>query len=154
MFRFLLALIGVVAITTPVSAQQNTDQQLLSLAVDYRSMVLENMDKLMCGETACAPATREELRNPPVPDEVAAFVVSRGMTSGVGEICGLDWQARNFLPMMAYFRRDMGWPNRRMAILGALHGLGQAIPANNGVSCTDDTKQAIDASLDFQTGQN
>lgn len=112
--------------------------------------VLVNMEKLDCGTGPCSAATPDELRNPPIPLDQARVVFVRGMTSGFAEGCGLDWKTRNFLPLMQYWRKELGTDERRMAMIGALHGVGQQAGRSVTPSpCPEHVRQAVERQLAF-----
>jgi hypothetical protein len=114
--------------------------------------VMNDFDKLRCGTRGfCAPVTAAERTNPPVSVEVAGTVLARGMISGLGKFCKLDWMSRNHRPMMTSFRRQ-GMNERQMALIGALHGVGMGWAEGRtlGSSCADQNRDNIDRQIDFK----
>ncbi len=89
-------------------------------------MGLDNLPQLRCGRGPCAPATPEERSNPPLTPVEVNEIYSRGVVSGLGAHCGLDWKRQNLAPLMAYYRRQLGKTERQMALVGFIHGVAQA----------------------------
>ena len=118
-----------------------------------RSVALQNMPKLVCGTAPCAPATAEELANPPVSDAEAQLVYQRGVYSGVSEHCGLDWQARNHAPLMAWARDAQRKGVRELALIGAIHDLARGM-ARTAITragpCSAELKADMERQLDFR----
>ena len=87
-------------------------------------MALENIHRAKCGaKKLCAPATKAERMSPPITNEQAKKVVSAAVISVIAKHCGLDWQQRNFLPMMKYHRENFQMAARQTALIGLLHGI-------------------------------
>jgi hypothetical protein len=118
--------------------------QLIKLALD-------NIQRARCGKQSCAPASADEFANPPITVIEAREILHRGWISGEAEICGLDWQSRNFLSMMAHWRSHKK-TKRQLASVALLHGLGQeeASQALSGSPCIDEDKRNLDAQLTFK----
>jgi hypothetical protein len=120
----------------------------------YLMLGLQNMPRLRCeGDRPCAPASPQELANPPLSIAEARAVLQRGILSGAAQHCGLDWRRRNFEPMMAHWRTRMRKTERTMALVGVLHGIMQgqaegALAARG--ACTDAGRANIDKQLAFR----
>lgn len=90
-----------------------------------RARALELYPRLMCGDVMCAPATAEELANPPISDEDLFRIGMVGMRSAMAEHCGLEWERSSFLPMMSEWRQRDGRTDRDFALVAATHGVIQ-----------------------------
>jgi hypothetical protein len=117
-------------------------------------LALDNIHRGLCeGSQPCAPATAEEKANPPIPIAEARLIIHRGVLSAAGEHCGLDWRARNFGPMMAYWRHTMKKDERQMALIGLTHGIMQGLSKQTVAErgpCTDQDRRNLDSSLSFR----
>lgn len=115
-------------------------------------LALTNIDRARCsGETLCAKATPAELADPPITVAEARGVIRRSLVSATAEHCGLDWQGRNFSPMMAYWRGE-GKTDRQLALIALLHGIAQG-QVRDGLSskqCTDLNRRYNDSELTFR----
>lgn len=126
---------------TPATAQtgqQPSDRQLLGMAI-------ENLARTRCGERPCAPATAQERARPPITDEQARMIISSAAVSVMAEHCGLDWQRRNFLPLMAHHRQGLRMNERQLAIVGLLHGIAMRVfgDAARRRPCTPGVKEGV-----------
>jgi hypothetical protein len=75
----------------------------------------------------------------------------RGILSGAAERCGLDWQRRNFVPMMAHWRNDMKKTERQMALVALLHGVMQGIVTSGpDKACPTSMRENLEAGLSFR----
>jgi hypothetical protein len=64
-------------------------------------LALDNIHRGRCERSQpCAPATAEEKASPPITIGEARLIIRRGVVSAAAEHCGLDWQRKNFEPMM------------------------------------------------------
>jgi hypothetical protein len=136
---------------SPVPAVAQDNEALRGAAVGARDLMLENIQLMICGGAACAPATPEELASPPVTDDEAYSVATIGLTSGAAEFCGLDWEGRSFLPMMVRWRAVEGISDRKLALIGATHGFiqGQTLTAlQSRGDCDDQMRAAAQGLLD------
>jgi hypothetical protein len=115
----------------------------------YVRVALQNIETAQCKGGPCAPATKQELDDPSIPLADARTALFRGFVSAMGEVCQLDWQEMNFVPMMGYWRKS-GRSDREVAVLAMLHGLmhGQANQALAGTSCG--SKASVEAQLKFK----
>ena len=130
----------------PISLDDDFVRRMLDEALDrFGRLRCENLEP-------CAPATAAERKNPPLSIAEARAIMNRGILSGAALRCGLDWQRRNFMPMMAYWRYDMKKTERQMALVGALHGIMQgfvnARPHEQG--CPDTLRQTVERGLTFR----
>ena len=50
-------------------------------------------------------------------------MVEAGSLSVVAEHCGLDWQRRNFEPLMKHHRERLRMSERQLALVSLLHGI-------------------------------
>jgi hypothetical protein len=115
---------------------------------------LANIDRARCGGgDRCAPATEAEKKNPPLTLAETSQVVGRGIFSGGGFHCGMEWEKRNFLPMMAYWRDVQKKNDRQLALIATIHGIVfeqfLADFASKG-KCPDAMKKDLDVRLDFK----
>lgn len=146
------ATLGVSALlvgAAPTMAQEKAKD----LSVELLKLVIDRLHSFNCGEAKCAPATAEEKANPPIAEADANRIVERGMLSAYGMHCGLDWEERNFHPMMAYWRHGQKRPVREMALIGGLHGASKGVfleTIKGQGACTAEMKAAVDARLDFK----
>jgi hypothetical protein len=129
----------------PLSFSDDQVQRMLSLALD-------NIGRARCDNSQpCSAATAAEKESPPITIAEARVIMHRGILSAAGEHCGLDWQARNFTPMMAYWRRDMKKTERQMALVGMLHGIMQGMAKPTGrAPCSPSERQNLEQVLPFK----
>ncbi len=73
----------------------------------------------------CAPASTEEMANPPVSLEQAREAIRAGFVSGLAEWCGLGWQGQVFRPLIGGYREVDRLEPRIVTMLALLHGYGQ-----------------------------
>ena len=94
------------------------------------ALALDNFPKARCGnDQPCSPATAEERAHPPLTDDQAHAIVTAASTSAIARHCGLDWQRRNFEPLMRYHRESLKLTERQMALVGLLHGISMGVMA-------------------------
>jgi hypothetical protein len=138
----ILGVAGVVASACPALAQTSGGsspefhQYILKLALD-------NFAKARCeANQACAPATNEERQNPPISDDQALRIFRAAVISTTAEHCGLDWQRRNFEPLMTYHRDKLALSPRQMALVGLMHGIAMGALGDQvrQSPCTADVK--------------
>ena len=153
LFRSIVLIVAIVVTGlmagTPVrragAAAVLSDEQVQKLLM----AALDNIGRGMWGDNKrCAPATPEEKANPPITIVEARLVTYRAALSAAAELCGLDWQGRNFLPMMAYWRRTVKKNERQMAVIGILHGIMQGLGKPD--ACTADIRATVERQLTFQ----
>jgi len=132
---------------TPPKTREEFMQRVLQVA-------LENIGNARCekGER-CPPATEAEKKNPPLTLTETSQIVGRGIFSGGAFHCGLDWQKRNFEPMMAYWRNEKKKDERQLALISMIHGMmfEQFVAdfAPKG-KCPDEMKADLEKRLDFK----
>ncbi len=116
-------------------------------------IALDGIQNARCGSERCAPATAEERKNPPLSLSETSAVVGRGLFSGGAAYCGLDWEKRNYLPMMNYWRNQKKKNERQLALIGIIHGVMieqiQANFASKG-KCPDEMRKDVESKLDFK----
>jgi hypothetical protein len=141
------------AVTATVQAQGQSalrlsDEQVRRLVV----LALNNIGHARCANNQpCAAATAEEKSNPPIAADEVRLAFNRGALSGAGQHCGLDWQSRNFAPMMRYWRATMKKNERQAALLGLLHGIAQDMAKPDGQTvCTTRARENVDRLLAFR----
>ena len=148
----LASLMAALALAMPLSvgaqpARTEPHRQLLMIALD-------NLGRARCeGGQPCAPATVEERATPPITDDQARAVVEAGSISVVAEHCGLDWQRRNFEPLMKHHRERLRMSERQLALVSLLHGITMGVvgetvrrtpPRTEGVN-----REAIDCAIRY-----
>lgn len=107
-----------VFVALPALAQPVSD----SYAREITMIALRNLPSARCdGGRACAPATAEELRSPPILLAEARRIVERGRLSAAAEWCGLDWQRRSLVPLIVE-ARNAGRTDRIQALIALMHG--------------------------------
>lgn len=147
--RLLVAAV-VVAIVAPggAKAEQSTANADASWQ-RFMNLALDNLPRAFCGNEKCAPATAEERRNPPLSQAQAKLIVSAAANSSMAEHCGLDWQRRNFLPLMQLHRQRFKMSERQMALVGLLHGITMGVVGGTvkGKPCAPETKAAVEGKL-------
>lgn len=115
---------------------------------------LANISKIACSEgKACTPATDAEKKNPPLSLSETSQVFGRGIFSGGAAYCGMNWQTRNYEPMMAYWRKEMKKNDRQLALIALIHGIAkdQIVAQFWGQGkCPDEIRKDLEAKLDFK----
>lgn len=88
---------------------------------------LENIDKGKCEDgKPCAPATKEELANPPLGADQARGAIKAGIISGTMQWCDLAWESRNFQPFLIHHKNNEEMNPRQLALMALIHGFHQA----------------------------
>lgn len=90
-----------------------------------RARAILPMAQLEDGSSVPAETPAERVR-PIIPRATEIATIRRGELSGQMEHCGLDWQNRSYMPFMRRLRAG-GWRGKRMAYVGMLHGVSQAM---------------------------
>lgn len=114
---------------------------------------LKNIQKGKCeDEKPCAPATKEELKNPPVSIENARGAIKAGVISGTMQWCGLSWEARNFKPFLLHHKNNEGMNQRQLAIMALIHGFHQAAVRKQfeNTPCPAETKKQMSSQLPLE----
>jgi len=81
----------------------------------------------------------------------AREIVTAGTFSAMAQSCGLPWEERIFLPMMARYRHGRKLNERYMKLVGFMHGFQQgtvlkALPAD---ACTPDIREFLKENLEI-----
>ncbi|HMN51972.1 MAG: hypothetical protein KF794_04040 [Xanthobacteraceae bacterium] len=133
---------------------QSTPPVSDELVKRIQQVALSALPRAICEDRKpCAPATEEEKKNPPLTVEETRRVMSRAVFSAFGQHCNADWQRRNFLPMMRYWRDTVKKNERQMALIALIHGIMQEQAAKAFAAkepCSDELKKRIEAQLDFK----
>jgi hypothetical protein len=114
---------------------------------------IENIQTARCAKgELCKPATEAEKKNPPLSLSETSAVVGRGIFSGGAAFCGLDWQKRNFEPMMAFWRDEKKKNDRQLALIAIIHGIMQDQIRKTFAKgpCPDEIRKDLEAKLDFK----
>jgi hypothetical protein len=96
---------------------------------------------------ACAPASPEEIANPPVTLEQARGALRAGFISGLAEWCGLDWQRLVFLPLTESYRNVDRLEPRIVTLLTLLHGYGQGqmVESMKMQQCSSEQRDSVNS---------
>ncbi|MBX3518958.1 MAG: hypothetical protein KF835_02960 [Xanthobacteraceae bacterium] len=150
--RLLAVIIFLFATVTGAFAQvpKNREEYMQKIL----QIALDNLHNARCekGER-CAPATEAEKKNPPLTLAETSKIVGRGIFSGGAAYCGMNWQKRNFEPMMAYWRNEKKKNARQLALIEIIHGIMiEQITANFSTKgpCPDEIKKDLESKLDFK----
>ncbi len=147
--RTLIAFLVAFVFVAPAFAQQKAKSRE-ELMLQALQAALDNIQSARCGSDRCAPATAEEKKNPPLSLAETSQVFGRGLFSGGGEICGLDWNKRNFQPMVAYWQKQKK-NDRQIALIGIIHQISmQQIQKQIGTACPPEMKKDVESKLDFK----
>jgi hypothetical protein len=124
------------------SAKPDLHTHLLGLAMNH-------IEKAQCGSAKCTPATEQERTAPPLSNDQARAIVQAATISTMAEHCGLDWQRRNFAPLMRHHRDSLRMGERQMALVGLLHGLTMSMTEAQvkAQPCTSDLRATVDQRL-------
>jgi hypothetical protein len=145
-FVFLL----VTAFAASVSAQTPKAKSREELMQQVLLTALAEIQNARCGSERCAPATADEMKNPPLSLSETSQIFGRGLFSGGADVCRLDWGKRNYEPMMAYWRKQKK-TERQLTLISIVHQIGlQQIQKQIGSECPDAMKKDVDAKLDFK----
>jgi len=136
-------------LTTRIEAQGALNEEQVRRVL---MLALDNITKAPCANAQpCAAATADERANPPLTLAEARVIITRGVLSAAGEHCGLDWQGRNFLPMMEYWRNQMKKTERQLVLAGLVHGIMQSMPNPDAqTKCSEQMRENVDRRLSFQ----
>lgn len=148
--RTILAFVLVCVSATVAFSQPKNREEYMTKVLQ---IALENLQNARCGTERCAPATEQEKKNPPLTLTETSFIVGRGIFSGGAAYCGLDWQKRNFVPMMDYWTKDKKKNERQLALIAIIHNIMiEQIQANFAAkgTCPDEMKKDIESKLDFK----
>ena len=129
----LAALVWLCAATsTPAFGQQDaevrfiprtmTDEradQILQLVTDNLSMARGSDGQPL------PPLTAAERAQPLLDRELVIEVYDIGLDSGIGQLCGLDWNTLNFAPLMQRERARGDRSDHQLAAIAMIHGIAQ-----------------------------
>ncbi|HRF07291.1 MAG TPA: hypothetical protein PL193_01405 [Xanthobacteraceae bacterium] len=141
-----------IVLSAPVLAQTQAPKSREELMLQTQRMALENIQSARCGADRCAPATEEEKKNLPLSLTETSQVFGRGIFSGGAAACGIDWNKRNYEPMMAYWRKQKK-TERQLALISVIHGLvmQQILNKFSGAEgCPPEMKQDVESKIDFK----
>src|SRR5262245_27485197 len=153
--RFAIAFLTLMVLTFAARGQDTRARSTLSDDQVRRILMLalDNISRLRCdNEQPCAPATAEQKANPPLTIAEARAIMQRGVLSGLGEYCGLDWDKQDFEPMMVHWRHDLKKNERQMALVAMLHGIMQGMTSKSAgkTACTEQQRQNVGRQLTFR----
>jgi hypothetical protein len=85
-------------------------------------LALKRIQTGMCeGNKPCAPASAQELAQPPIGVAEGRAAMVFGIQSALAQWCGLDFK-RGFLPMLAVAKRKANMNDRQMMLMSLIHG--------------------------------
>jgi hypothetical protein len=151
-----LAISGFVVAGAPRVYAQAPVEQMLSDANVKSALqnALENIQHGLCGEKQkCAPATKEELKNPPISIEQARGAVKAGIASGTMQWCDLSWNSRNFQPFLVHYQTGEGMSNRQIALMALIHGLNQKaifVQLKKNGPCPPETAKSMSSQMPLE----
>lgn len=154
-FAFILLIASAAAVSAQTEAPKKGDAPKTREEFMQRVLqtALANIEKVRCGADRCTPATEAEKKNPPLTLAETSQVVGRGIFSGGGFHCGMDWEKRNYIPMMTYWREQRKKNERQLALIAMIHGIvyEQFIAdfASKG-KCPDEMRKDLEVRLDFK----
>lgn len=105
------------------------------LADQLLPIVLQHMDRARDDRGQTLPPLSAEARAALIDREFATEIVDIGVASGVGQLCGLDWQALNFEPLMRRERSRGDRSPHQIALIALLHGAAQGVIAGGNGRC-------------------
>ena len=86
------------------------------------------------------------LEYPLLPYEVREMLIIKGTFSGLAEVCGLNWEEKNYIPLMTAIRNNEEFNDYQIAYAGMLHGAsmeGGKQTMQLQTPCTDEVIKAI-----------
>lgn len=144
-------LLSSVVLAAAQSAAPKSREELMN---NVLQTALANITKVACSEgKPCAPATDAEKKNPPLSLSETSQVFGRGIFSGGAAYCGLDWQKRNYEPMMVYWKNDAKKNERQLALIALVHGIAKDRIASEFFGqgkCPDEMLKDVESKLDFK----
>jgi hypothetical protein len=84
---------------------------------------LRSLPEVLCGKKPCAPATAEELAEPPVTPEEARTAMITGAKSARLQWCGLSWKDRAYAALHLRFQAQGVYEARTLALVGLIHDI-------------------------------
>lgn len=153
-------LIGLVAIALLAVGQSEVRADALldkfgatfpdSAVQETTTLALKNIQSALCeAGKPCAPATAEELKQPPITIEDGRSAMAQGVVSALAQHCGLDWRTRSFSTMTAYRRHDLKMSERAITLMVLMHGMSQGaiLEELKRRPCTDQLRAQLDVTL-------
>jgi len=154
-FILVLCSVGIASAQTGATKKGEPPKTREELMLRVLQTALANLPKVTCGEgKGCTPATEAEKKNPPLSLSETSQVFGRGILSGGALYCEMDWEKRNFEPMMIYWRDKMKKNDRQLALIALIHGIAkdQLVQEFWGKGkCPDEMKKDIETKLDFKS---
>lgn len=153
--RILIVVAALLGSIAGAAAQAELDNgKKDEIAKQTLALALANIDKANCGDKPCAPATPVELSEPPVTIAETREVISRAILSGFAQHCSVEWQVRNYQPMMNYWRLKQKKNDRQLALIALVHSviLTQTVRsiAEKG-ACPERVKQELNGRIEFRS---
>jgi hypothetical protein len=103
-----------------------------------------------CGARRCAKTTAEEKKNPPLTLSETDFVMHRAIMSNLAVKCGLDWQSRNFRPMMNYMHNTLKKNERQLALVAMVHKVMFELGSEDNEPCDAKMREEVERKLTFR----
>ncbi len=150
--RSLLALFVTLLVSTGALAQTQAPKTREELMLQTLRLALENIETARCGADRCKPATAEEKKNLPLTLTETSQVFGRAIFSGGAAACGIDWNKRNYEPMMAYWRKQKK-SERQLALISVIHGIVMQQIQNKfsgSLGCPAEMKKDVESKIDFK----
>jgi hypothetical protein len=133
-----------------VKAQPPPQEIPEAVAQNMLKLGLQNIDKAVCdGFNACAPATPDELRYPPITLDHARAAIVTGTRTAFARWCGLDANRRSVAPLMRHLQQKLRFSARQMALVAVIHGIQQSVILD-GLKKKGECDEAIRSRLDQQ----
>ncbi len=153
-FFLMLSFAGFAAAQTAAQKKAEPPKTREELMQRVLLTALANIEKIRCAEgKACAPATEAEKKNPPLTLAETSQAFGRGILSGGAAYCEMDWNKRNYLPMMTYWQEKMKKNDRQLALISLVHDIAkdQLVAEFWGKGkCPDEMKKDIESKLNFK----
>jgi hypothetical protein len=128
----------------PAAIPEQTARKMIELG-------LKNIHRALCdGFNQCAPATPQELENPPISVDQARAAILIGGRSAFAAWCGFDANRRSVLPFMRQLRQSKLYDERQLALLAVIHGIQQSVTAEQlkaKGACDEAMRSSLDAQL-------
>lgn len=150
--RSLFVIFVSIVLSMPALAQTQAPKSREELMLQTQRLALDNIHSARCGADRCAPATEEEKKNLPLSLTETSQVFGRAIFSGGASACGIDWNKRNYEPMMAYWRAKKK-TERQLALISVIHGIVmQQIETKfaGAEGCPPEMKKDVEAKINFK----
>ena len=150
--RSLVAIFISIVLSASALAQAQAPKRREELMLQTQRLALDNIQSARYDADRCAPATEEEKKNLPLSLTETSQVFGRGIFSGGAAVCGIDWNKRNYEPMMAYWRKQKK-TERQLALISVIHGIVmEQIQSKfaGAEGCPPEMKQDVEAKIDFK----